>query len=437
MITLITLIILNLLLLFPLLLITIPNTYYKRLFNYTLYYCQNFLGYVIAIVAKIRTGKTTLLSGLSHVFQLIIINKNNKIMEDIRDILYYINFNELEYIIIDQFTNDNQDLNYITDVIIDYFELDGNRLYYDFLEFKPIKQLIYDYVEAFYVVNIRQQYVYSKTYVYSHITHKPNLKYDLNWTKIKEAYNNKNYSIFDNMIELIDEYSDDFGYGNNWNDIKDETGAREYRRKYGHLHKEKNFFIYTKQDSSDEVKKIRNLTQSHLYITEKVKVVNNFSLLNNFLQKLYELPNKINIYRFTIQAMIKGYFTKEKRESYIDYKLKETKFGKKFQYKIFTIKRFLFSLSYCQFIIRNYYNEEDVGKENTENKHYYDPLRFVIPLKYCFGTFTRFEFNYIQQQLIENTNIDFEDLIESTMFPKNKRYFDEPIEQIGGVFYDH
>lgn len=435
MITLIVLIVLNIALILPFILIKIPSIYYKYLFNYTIYYVENFLGYIIAIVAKIRTGKTTLLSGLSHILQIIIIKKNQKIMEDIRNILYYLNFNDVEYVILKSYEDGINDLNDIANIIISLFDLDPDHLYFDFLEFKPLKELIYDYVEAFYVVNIRQQYVYSRTYIYSHITHKANIKYNLEWTKIKDSYKNKNYAIYDNIVELIDEYSDEFGAGKNWEELKDESGAREYRRKYGHLHRERNYFIYTKQDSSDEVKKYRDITQSHLQIVDKVSVVGNYLVFNKFLNLLYNLPNKINNFRFNLLAIFKGYFSYDQRQSYIEYKLKGSRFGKKFQYKIYTIKRFLFTQSYCQFNIRHYRNEEHVGKENTENHLKYEPVKFIIPLRYCFGTFTRFEYNYIQKQLLENSELEFEDLIEATMFIDNDKKFFE--EEMGAVYYEY
>lgn len=436
MFTLIILIILNLLLLLPILMFSIPNAYYRHLYNYTIYYCQNFLGYIISIVAKIRTGKTTLLSGLSHVYQLIIIQKNQQIMEDVRNVLYHLDWNQVECFILEAYDHGIRELDQLANLVLSFFSLDGNQLYYDFLEFKPVKELIRDYVEAFYVVNIRKQYVYSRTYFYSHITHKSSLVYDYDWIKIKESYRNKTYAIFDNMIELIDEYSDEAGYGKNFEDMKDESGAREYRRKYGHLHRERNYFIYTKQDSSDEVKKYRDITQSHLQIVEKVKVVGAFPVLDRLLAWIYDFPSRINYFRFTLMAFLRGYFTLERREPYLENKLKSNQFGKKLQHKVYTIRRFLFSHSYCQFNIRHYYEAEHVGKENHDGWIYYEAVRFVIPLRYCFGTFTRYEYNYIQKQLLHRSEIDFEDLIESTMFPdENKKYFE--FEETGAVYYEY
>lgn len=421
---LIVLIVINFILLSPFLFINFSVTYQKYQFNNSIFYAQYALGYLLSIIGKIRIGKTSLLSGLSHLFQIVIINKNQETIDDIQKIFYFIDFNDFDNILFTEFLNDNNDFNDLTNIILNLYEFNGDHLVYDFLSFKKVKQYIYDYIEAFHTLNIRQQYVYSKTFIYSHITNKANLKYNLEWTKIKEAYKNKRYGIYDNFVELIDESTDDLGAGNNFDDIKDETGAKEYRRKYGHLHREKNYFITTKQDSTDEVKRFRNLTQSNIEIIEKVNIVGSFKMLNYLLNKLKGIPDTVNNIRFNIIAVFKGLIEDEKRLPYLNRKNKSTQFGKKFQNKIYYIQKFLFSQSYCSFKTNIYLNEQDVGKENSKNKIYYEPFNFVIPLRYCFGSFNTHQFQYIQDELINNSTLKLDDLDKSIMFKSiDETYF--------------
>ena len=418
-------IIITLILTIPLIIISIKENYIDILFNRTIIYCKNYLGHLIAIIGKIRVGKSTLLSGITHVFQIIIINDNNDIMDRIRRIFYDIDFNEFDNIILYLYYEKKiYDLDKITLEILKYYNYNGYTLRYNYLDFKTIKTLFKEYIESFYVINIRDQYVMSKTYIYSHITNKSNIEYDIDMTKINYAYANKNYAIEDNLIEVIDEATDDIGAAKQYDDMNDESGAKEYRRKYGHIHREKNYMITTKQDSSDEIARFRRLNQSNIEIIEKVKIIGKYRTVNYFIEKIYKYIEKYNYIKFFIKAILKGLFNKEKRNEYINYNFKKKYRGKKLQYKLNFIQEYLFSLAYCKFKTKVYSNEDDVGKENSNSKIYYDQFNFVIPLRYCFGTIQIHEFSYIQKQLLSNSNVKYQNLKEKIMFNYNNyNYF--------------
>lgn len=418
-------IIIDVLLILPFLMLSGYRKYYEYSYNSSIGYCKYKLGYLISICGKIRIGKSTLMSGLSHVFQIIIMGNNNEIMKDVRNDFYFIDFNEFEKVILDSYYRENNhDLDLITDILLLKYDFNGDHLKYNFLNFENVKQLLKNYVESYYVIYIRDQYVYSKSKIYSHITNKMNLEYDLNWTKIKEAYWNKNYVIYDNFVELIDEASDDIGAGNQYEDRKDESGAKEYRRKFGHIHREKNYMITTKQDSSDEIARYRRLNQSNIEIENKVNVIGNFKKINYFINKTISFVDSFNRFRFKLLAIFRGIIDSDERDQFVNVKLKGKIFGRKLEYKFTFLQKFLFSKSYCEFNCNIYQKEEDVGKENTNSKHYYDDFTFIIPLKYCFGCFNTHEYSYIENELIKNSKIHFEDLEQALMFNEvNKSYF--------------
>ncbi|QVK17353.1 hypothetical protein KHQ81_10875 [Mycoplasmatota bacterium] len=419
------LILFDILMVLPILVLFRYRKYYENLFNFSVGYCKYRLGYLISICGKIRMGKSSLLSGLSHVFQIIIMGNNNEIMKEVRNEFYFIDFNEFEKVISDCYYRENiNDLDLITDKLLLKYNLFGDYLKYNFLNFESVKQLIKNYVEAYYVIYIRDQYVYSKTRVYSHITNKMNLEYDLDWTKIKEAYRNKNYAIYDNFVELQDEATDELGAANQYEDMKDESGAKEYKRKYGNMHREKNYMITSKQDSSDEIARHRRLYQTNIEIVNKVNVIGNFKKINYFINKILSFVDSFNRYRFMILALLKGIIDVDEREQFINVKLKGKVFGRKLEYKLTFLQKFLFSKSYCEFNCNIYQKEEDVGKENTNSRHYYDDYTFVIPLAYCFGCFNTHEYSYIESELIKHSDVHFEDLQQALMFNRvNKSYF--------------
>ncbi len=433
---LIILIVVNLLLIIPLFSFKGFRKYYEYRFNSTIIFFTYALGYLIAIIGKIRIGKTTLMSGLSHVAQIVIQNRLNSKMEFIRNIFYFIDFQEFEQIVLYCYLEQKLNLKDITDFIIDYYKLDSNELYFNFLEFEVIKDLVFDYIDAFYKIYIRNQYVYSKTRFYSHITNKTNIQYNLNWTKIKEAFKKKEYIIEDDMVELIDEATDELGASFQYEDMKDESGAKEYRRKYGHIHRERNYMIISKQDASDEIKRYRTLTQSNIQIIEKVDVVGNFRLSNKLINLIKNFVNHFHKFKWNCIAIFKGMIYSEDRNKYIEEKFKGKYIGKSLINYLTYIEKFLFSKSYCKFKCRLYDNAQDVGKIDEK---YYIEYKLVIPLQFCFGCFSTHEYSYIQNELINNSKLKFEDLEQSLMFiDPNKKYFEDDSNSFGGdVDYEY
>lgn len=434
-------IIIDMILLLPLIIYLTSNKIYKNRFYSSIYYSKNHLGYLISISGKIRTGKTSLMSGLSHIYQISIINDLHDLMDKIKLKFPKLNFNQINYIIDKNLLKDktdkislNYDLELIADLIIDFFDLDSDSLNYSFIDFKSVKQFIIDYTEAYIILNYRNQYVFSKTSFYSHITNKNNYELDLSWLKIKEAYENKNYVLQKFSVQLIDEATDDMGAELNKKDIDDESGSKEFRRKYGHIFKETSRLITIKQDSTDEVARYRRLYQSNIDIIDKVKVVKNYPKTNKFINRFIDLINSFYINYFNLKGILKRILNKDDRSSYIDFNLNRPLKLKRSISKLKFIQDFLFSQSYVKFDTNVYADEDDVGKENTASKKYYEPFTFIIPLKYCFGSFSTHEFSYIQDELIKNSEKTLDDLDLSLLFAKeDTKYFKN---ETGGSYYE-
>ena len=148
------------------------------------------------------------------------------------------------------------DFDQLTEAIMDAHKLKGEGLHYNMVGQVKIQKLILDYIFGLYVLNVRNNYVQSKTPFYSNVTHNFSLGLNIEWLKIREAYKNKDYAILDWMVILIDELTDEAGAMTYMDDLKDLAGAKEYRRKFGQIHQERNRMISTKQDVMDEVKSI-------------------------------------------------------------------------------------------------------------------------------------------------------------------------------------
>lgn len=408
------LIILNISLIAPFIIVVIRSKTLKRSFDHTVYYYKNRLGFIISVNGPIRVGKTSLTSGLSHVGQICILHDLQELLEKTKIILYKISFNEVDINLDMYFSKfnfsskkDYPDFDYITDLIIKITNLDPNKSINNFIGNINTYKLLLDYCQAYFVLYYRNNFVQSKTPFYSHLTGSYNLDLNLDWLKIKEAYINKEYAILDWVVILIDETTDESQASEWQSDLKDKGGAKEYRRKFGQIHQERNRIISTKQDILDEVKRFRNLTHSHIHVDEKVTTTGNYLFIYEIVKRLFNLY--IKIHKLFLRIRYKFISKKNKLlsfdEFYIEYE-KEYQILKKKNNYLYYLKEFLLSIGYNRYYGRILKRAEDIEKVSADVEQFY----FFIPTLYCWGTYDTHLYKSIQKDLINNSNVITEEI---------------------------
>ncbi|MBN3490541.1 hypothetical protein JV173_03330 [Acholeplasma equirhinis] len=379
----------------------------RKKLDYSIYYIKYVLGWIIGINGDIRMGKTSLMSGLSSLCQLIIINDIDDLLNKTMKIFKYIDFNVLN----DQLKNYYEtvidekigypDFEKITEMVLEIYQLDGDSIHYDMIGHKKIRKLILDYIFSYYCLEIRNNFVQSKTPFYSNITHQFNLKLNLEWLNIRDAFKEKDYAILDWMVILIDELTDEAGAMKYLEDPKDESGAKEYRRKLGQIHQERNRIISTKQDVMDEIKKFRNLTHSNLVIDERVSTLGNHMWIYHLIEFVCNIPILL-LKLFVINPIFIWSKLTRKGLSWGDiYKYYHDKTGiiRKQESKLYYYKMFFQSIGYNRYQGYKLKRAEDIERV-TADRDYFD---LVIPTKYCWGTYNTHYYASMQEDLLNNS----------------------------------
>lgn len=357
-------------------------------------------GFLISLIGDIGSGKSSGQSALTHAFVIKFQNDIVTLMNKIKTIYKSLDFNDIDEFLFSKFMSESIDLNDTVKDLIQTFNITEN-LIFDFNTYKSTYENFKDYAFGFYVLYIRNNYVYSVTTIFNRLTSNFNMKLNLDWHKIKKAYKNNDYSIEDYAVELIDEASDELASAF-WREVeKDEDGSKEYRRKYRHIHQERNRMIDTRQDSTDMIKRFRNLTQTHIEMVETkylftfkglFVIIESFMNSHMFLYKIFKLYIPYFFYR--IKRLRTGISYQEfydKKYAYIN-KLRNK------QNRILYYEWFLRSLGIVRFIAKKYYSAEDVGKISPET---HELLKLYFPSQWAFGTYQQFAFKGIQEQLLK------------------------------------
>ena len=413
-------------LILPLLFIFIPRVILNYRSEISRQYAYE-MGYLISADGPIRIGKTSFQSGLSHFFQEEMMMKVQDLIDTVRKI-----YKNLDYVMIDNLINDEFNLK------PDYPEFDlileKLVIHLESLDFVPRKSVIFnffsskttmnyleDYIFAYWVLNYRNNYVQSKTPFYSHIT--GNMSHFLNVEdfKINESFGSQSYSINDYMVLLIDEVTDEQGAQKRLENVKEDDGQKDYYRKFGQIHQERNRLITTKQESADQIARLRRLTQSNCWIDEKVSQYGSMRLLLALITSFF------NIFYFfysIIFVVIPFAFKKLTRktditlEDYKDVHYRSINLKRKLDNKLLYIDWYLFSMSYNKYVIHIYDKADDVGKHDTTlfKKHV-----LIIPIYMCFGTYETHFWKNIQKEQLQNSTVRSK---ETNWFHRDK-YFEK------------
>lgn len=392
------------------------DKYYKYAFMRTRYIALDF-GYLIGINGKISKGKTSISSGLSHIYQLDFLQRIHDLMKQYQSYLNKIDFrqfNDRVYQLI--LEKGIKQVYEITDAIMDEYQL-GDVPVYNYLTFTSMREMTKSYVIAF-ASMVRNNFVASKTRFYSRVTNTMNLDYEITQQDIYNVIKSGDYFIEDYLVEVIDEAQDD-NAAELWRE-QEKTGRKQYRNKYRHIHEQNNRMISIKQDESDEVRKQRSLYQTNLKLVDGVQVKFIYRFVFNILQWIYRIEDApYRIFRLRLPYMfyyLKHLLSYDKYsfDAYCEARYDKPSITRDVDHNLMFLKWFLESLNYNVFTVQLAEDTDDLGKESKT-----ETFKLVIPSIYCF-TYPRFEFNQIQTDLLSKSNKDGS--VERNLF-KNPEFF--------------
>ncbi len=395
-----------------------PNNKYHSYHNRTFYTIVSSFKWLMSVSGKVGSGKTSIVSGISHVLQYHLLNKTREVMKS-----YQVHFNTIDfelynndlYQLLNEYSIKNIYL--IADLLMDHYQIRDYPIY-NFLNFTTSREFTKEYIYAFEAM-VRNNFVASKTRFFSRVTNTLNLEYDIEQQNLYQVINTGNYNIPNYLLEIIDESSDDNAAAS-WRE-HEETGRKQYRNKIRHIHEESNYMISIKQDSTDEVRKQRSLYHTNIEV-ESVEVIFVFKRLYRLIEHLFRYQDfsyrlfKLRLpYTFYCISNILKY-DKHSYGSYVDQFYDKPNPSRDVDHKLHFVKKFLQSLSYNVYRVSITDDVDNIKKESKV-----ETLELVFPSLHCFA-YPKYEYNHIQTELMSASIKDGS--IESNLF-QNPKFFEK------------
>ena len=380
--------------------------FYKRLKLLRMFYGSYMsifkLGLIIAISGVIRAGKSTLTAGLTHLFTFKIQNDLRAKIEEIEVSLKEINFVNLrKQIDLLPFSLDQIDT--LFNVLVSNYLIPSNdkfiftnklsEAYFDFLNYQDKLDLLKEYVICYLHLK-RDSFIFSNIRMYNQITRSYAKEFSNDWIKLK---NNNSFPLLPFSVMVEDDkliYDSNIGY---MKKLHEDTGSDLFYRLYGHLFKEKSYYICTVQDVNRWIKLEREIAQTHIFVF-KSNIVGNYP--------------KINFLLILIENILRFFYNQLRKYSKNDRYFNNNNWFKAQFYKIKQSRKKLFSKSFVFYEAAVYSNIDHVGKEIKEDDLYSYYIDFVLPIPYVFGILNTHEFNILYDHLYERSDIKYSNLKE-------------------------
>lgn len=346
--------------------------------RYMPYVCAN-LGYVINLSGKKGKGKTTTAAGIVNNLVLYIQSQLAYRMEEIRKKLPKIDFNDLE----NKYVESLEKAEYSHDLALKQTleDMVSSYIFSNFLSIEKETNLIKQYLEFFYILNIRKKFVLSKTTFFDCI----NLEFanllDPSSLDLNNLERTQNYQVELGMVLFNDENSNGSGNVNSNNKEIKKSGRKEFRSLIRNAYQELNFEVSTKQVDIDEVASERRQIDANLNIRKR-KIINEHIFLIQILKWIY----RILIFPRTILWC----FAPDKE---IVFK-KKTGFFRNLEGLIARCTCLQDSCGYIKVYCRNYFETEDVGKKD---RALWDKVVLVFPKFYCYASVDTFEWKALAE----------------------------------------
>ncbi len=363
-------------------------------------------GYTIYLTAPIRTGKTTLMSGLSHILTNVLIRVALGTKRKIKKIIVEANFLEIDQIIQKCFISQISISNAVK-VVIEMNPILFSKTYQDPVDReKSYAVLIEDYVKAEYAL-LTNNYVFSakETPFYNRITENYRKQFDFTSMQLKNAYDEKIFQLTNYNIILEDEkgLDGDKKESKYMTASKEDDGMPEFLRIIGNAGQETIYYITTNQEASRWVSTERHLMTTNILIKE-LKVIR----MHSFYRRMIAFFNRIVQFFYSIS--IRLHFGELRKQVYMNRPNLFKRLNKKLVYK----DQELFSKSVIEYKVAVYDNVDDVGKNNTTTNIYYEDMVLYLPLTYCFGNIDTHLYSFIFDSLQASSKVTLFDSMEKT-----------------------
>ena len=354
------------------------------------YVCGN-LGYVINISGRKKgIGKSTTAAAIINYLIQYLQIKMFRDLDNIRKSLPEVNFVILETAFLESFQKTNSVSESIGNVLSHYH---FKTFYTDNLHIRLKRDMLKDYLKRFYILNIRRKYVYSKTYFYDVVGGENALQLDPSSLELRSVEVKNNYQGRLASIYFDDEKSTDSGNVHSNNKSVKLSGKKDFRGLIRNAYEGLAFEITTKQIDKDEVKLERDQIDANLNIRNR-KEINHSFLLTKILKIIYNImifPKKV-IY----------FFHFKNGRMLMDYYKKSNNFLRKFESFVYDLENIIASKGYIIVYARNYYNADDVGKQDKE---LYEKVKLIFPKTYSYASVDTHEWKALATHYEQFSNL--------------------------------
>ena len=385
---------------------TIKDLKIYRACKRTEYEVRAKFGYTIYLTAPIRTGKTTLMSGLSHILTNVLIRLAYGTKAKVKKIIIEADFIEIDKLITLCFQNKKSVYETIEKVI------QTNPVLFSKSHQDPVDRekkytlLIKDYVKAQYAL-LTNNFVFAakETPFYNRITGTERKRFDFTSMQLKNAYDHQIFQLDNYNIILEDEKGLDGKKKETkyMTAAKEDDGMPEFLRIIGNAGQETLYYITTNQEASRWVSTERHLMTTNILIKEMSIIT-----IHSFYRKVLLLLNKI--VHFFYQIAIFFHFGTLKKRVYCN----RPNFFKRINKKLNHLDQKLFAKSVIRYHVYVYSDVDDVGKNNTTANIYYEEMDLYLPLTYCFGNIDTHLYSFIFETLQQNSRVTLFDSLDDT-----------------------
>ena len=384
--------------------------------NYLLqdtYYRVDKFGVVTSVCGKQRSGKTLTMVLLVHMkIQLL----QEKLQEKIDTIIAnYVRF----------------DFNVINEMLDNYFsenkKYNNEELYrqifknlrgsnFDYLNMRSVKKDLCDYIDFYYILNYRNNYILSNFYIFCRLTMTRSKVLDNDTLELKNLCKTFNYSLDRALFIVKDEQNVENGNVNSNNKEMKTSGVKELSSLIGNMFEELTSIITSKQVHEDEFVGTRRLEVTRLDMNSCKEIIYNFS----YLQRLIDRWIKFKEFLFTFKYRFIPFKRIRNMKIQKAYQKGNNKFRKK-QYYWNGVKSFL-----------NAQGLLVINCDITENKKVMENVELFFPVKWGYGTYNTHDYACVRKELEKISKTSF---IEC---PDNER-FDTPqkIRQKSKFLYEN
>lgn len=359
------------------------------------YYIENNFGLMNDIVGPVKSGKSSFLSSLDASCVRIIKRKLNERLENIKNDLYYLDFNLVNNLLnnVYSFTND---VEYAATCLLKEVNV-KSYVIHDFVNVKVSDKLIHDYAEYYYHLYFKRCYVYTRGIsIYDRENDCPSKVLLKETLRLKEIKNSHIY--YGGMAVVFSEDEKSASDSNiKSNDKKEkDSGMKETKIFWGHTGKELSYYNTTKQIYADEIISTRRLSIATYECIRAKEKLYNYPKLQKFMDFYLRIRYKLFNLRF---LLVIG---RKRKARLMEQKYNSKKCGyRKAVAHVQLVKNWCDSKGLLKHEGRLYKYDVVDGKLKLVDDH----VELLLPYAQGRGTYNQYEFHCLNDKLKSMSNI--------------------------------